>query len=142
MTLIDLLTQTAIADTDLLRKSNELGDAFAAPREVDFAFESAERDNAEDFAEFVNGKQYGVAVVREPDIMWNLGKIASPSCWLAAAAPTAWVSRPHSGLLRPECQAGFRSHLRSCYNHGFEFRHRHDGGVDNLLPMRVECLHL
>jgi len=43
------------------------------------------------------------------------GQIASLSCWLAAAAPTAWVSRPHSGLLRPECQAGFRSHLRSFY---------------------------
>src|SRR5579862_3636679 len=36
------------------------------------------------------------------------GQIASFSCWLAAAAPTAWVSRPHSGLLRPERQAGFR----------------------------------
>jgi hypothetical protein len=43
------------------------------------------------------------------------GQIAGLSCWLAAAAPTAWVSRPHSRLLRPECQAGFRSHLRSCY---------------------------
>ena len=70
------------------------------------------------------------------------GQIASLSCWLAAAAPTAWVSRPHSGLLRPECQAGFRSHLRSCYKHGFALRGRHDGGVDTLLPMRVECLHL
>ena len=60
----------------------------------------------------------------------------------AAAAPTPWVSRPHSGLLRPECQAGFRSHLRSCYKHGFELRRRHDPGVDNLLPLRVECLHL
>jgi len=29
------------------------------------SFESAERDNAEDFAEFVNGKQYGVAKVSE-----------------------------------------------------------------------------
>ena len=70
------------------------------------------------------------------------GQTASLSCWLAAAAPTAWVSRPHSGLLRLECQAGFRSHLRSCYKHGFELRRRYDGGVDTLLPMRVECLHL
>ena len=30
------------------------------------------------------------------------GQTASLSCWLAAAAPTAWVSRPRSGLLRPE----------------------------------------
>jgi Crp-like helix-turn-helix domain len=70
------------------------------------------------------------------------GQIASLSCWLAAAAPTAWVSRPHSGLLRPECQAGFRSHLRSCKKHGFELRRPHDAGVDNLLPLQVECLHL
>ena len=35
MTLFDLLTQTAISDTDLLRKSNELGDVFATPREVE-----------------------------------------------------------------------------------------------------------
>jgi len=65
MTLFDLLTQTAKADTDLLRQSDEAGDVFAAPREVDFAFESAERENAQDFAEFVNGKQYGVAKVTE-----------------------------------------------------------------------------
>jgi hypothetical protein len=65
MTLFDLLTQTATTDTELLRKNDEFGDVFAAPREVDFAFESAERENAEDFASFVNGKQYGVAKVTE-----------------------------------------------------------------------------
>ena len=65
MTLFDLLTQTAIADTELLRKNDESGDVFAAPREVDFAFESAKRENAEDFTSFVNGKQYGVAKVTE-----------------------------------------------------------------------------
>src|ERR1700745_20628 len=42
----------------------------------------------------------------------------------------------------PECQAGFRSHLRSCYRQGFEISCRHDTGVDNLLPLPVECLHL
>jgi hypothetical protein len=67
MTLFDLLTQTAISDTELLRTNNAFGDVFATPRQVDFAFESAERDNAEDFAEFVNGKQYGVAKVSELD---------------------------------------------------------------------------
>lgn len=65
MTLFDELTQTAIADTDLLRKNDEAGDVFDMPREVDFAFESAERQNADDFAAFVNGKQYGVAKVTE-----------------------------------------------------------------------------
>jgi hypothetical protein len=65
MTLFELLTETAIADTNLLRKSDELGDVFSTPREVDFAFESAEREDAKDFAEFVNGKQYGVAKVTQ-----------------------------------------------------------------------------
>ena len=31
--------------------------------------------------------------------------------------------------------------LQAC-GHGFELRRRHDAGVDNLLPLRVECLHL
>lgn len=65
MTLFDLLTQTAKADTDLLRKNDGLGGVFGTPREVDFSFESAQRENAEDFAEFVNGKQYGRATVTE-----------------------------------------------------------------------------
>ena len=65
MTMFDLLTETAKADTELLRSSDELGDVFATPREVDFSFETRESDRAKDFAEFVNGKQYGVAKVTE-----------------------------------------------------------------------------
>ena len=65
MTMFDLLTQTAVADTDLLRKNDELGDVFTKPRQVDFAFESVERERAQDFAEFVNGKSYGTAEVSE-----------------------------------------------------------------------------
>ena len=65
MSLFDLLTETAKADTELLRSNDSLGDVFTAPREVDFSFNSAKRENAEDFAEFVNGKQYGVARVTE-----------------------------------------------------------------------------
>jgi hypothetical protein len=63
MTLFDLLTENAKADTGLLRSNDELGDVFATPREVDFSFLTRERNRAEDFAEFVNGKQYGVAKV-------------------------------------------------------------------------------
>jgi hypothetical protein len=65
MNLFEMLTQTAIADTVLLRKKDQLGDAFSVPREVDFAFESTERERADDLAEFVNGKSYGTAVVSE-----------------------------------------------------------------------------
>jgi hypothetical protein len=63
MAMFDLLTETAKSDTELLRSNDGLGDAFAKPREVDFSFETRERDRAEDFAEFVNGKQYGIAKV-------------------------------------------------------------------------------
>src|SRR3954464_844620 len=42
------------------------------------------------------------------------GQIASLSCWLAAPAPTGAPPATRR-TLRPECQAGFRSHLRSCY---------------------------
>jgi hypothetical protein len=56
-----------MADTDLLRKNDQASDRFDVPREVDFAFESAERENAEDFAEFVNEKLYGVAKVTQLD---------------------------------------------------------------------------
>jgi hypothetical protein len=63
MTLFDLLTQTAKADTELLRSHNKWSDVLSVPREVDFSFETQERDRAKDFAEFVNGKQYGVAKI-------------------------------------------------------------------------------
>ena len=65
MTMFELLTQTALADTDLLRKNNAMGDTFTIAREVDFAFETKDKQRAEDFAEFVNGKSYGDAAVRK-----------------------------------------------------------------------------
>jgi hypothetical protein len=63
MTMFKLLHDNALSDTDLLRKNNELGDIFTTAREVDFAFETSERQRADDFAEFVNGKSYGAATV-------------------------------------------------------------------------------
>jgi hypothetical protein len=67
MTLFELLTETAKADRNLLIKNDALGDDFDKPREVDFAFESIKRENAEDLAEFINGKSYGAAKVSETD---------------------------------------------------------------------------
>jgi hypothetical protein len=67
MNLFDLLTETAQADTELLRSNDAIGDVFATPREVDFSFQTPERDRVNDFADFVNGKQYGVAKVSEPE---------------------------------------------------------------------------
>ena len=65
MTMFELLHHTAVADTDLLRKNDELGDIFTTAREVDFAFETGDRQRADDFAEFVKGKSYGTAAVNE-----------------------------------------------------------------------------
>lgn len=68
MTMFELLHQTAVSDTDLLRRNDELGDTFAIAREVDFAFETSDKERADDFAEFVNGKSYGTAAVSKlPD---------------------------------------------------------------------------
>jgi len=38
-----------------------MGDTFTITLEVDFAFETKDRQRADDFAEFVNGKSYGNA---------------------------------------------------------------------------------
>jgi len=65
MTMFELLTQTALADADLLRKNDAMGDTFTMAREVDFAFETKDEQRAADFAEFVNGKSYGNAAVRK-----------------------------------------------------------------------------
>ena len=65
MTILELLHDNALADTDLLRKNDKLGDVFTTAREVDFAFETGDKQRAEDFAEHVNGKSYGTAAVRQ-----------------------------------------------------------------------------
>ena len=65
MTIFELLHDNAVADTDLLRKSDSLGDVFTTAREVDFAFETTDGQRASDFAEYVNGKSYGAAAVKE-----------------------------------------------------------------------------
>ena len=63
MTMFDLLHQNAVSDTDLLRKNDELGDIFTVAREVDFAFGTVDRERADDFSEYVNGKNFGTASV-------------------------------------------------------------------------------
>jgi hypothetical protein len=65
MNMFELLHHTAVADTDLLRKNDKLGDIFTTAREIDFAFETDDRERADDFADFVNGKSYGKAAVRK-----------------------------------------------------------------------------
>ena len=59
MSVLDLLHQNALADNDLLRKKDGMGDDFSIPRDVDFAFKTPEKQRAEDLCEFINGKNYG-----------------------------------------------------------------------------------
>ena len=65
MTMFERLHHNALLDTDLLRKNDELGDILTVTREVDFAFETDDRERGDDLAEFVNGKNYGAATVSE-----------------------------------------------------------------------------
>jgi hypothetical protein len=65
--MLELLTETAIADRELLIRKTEAGDDFNKHREVDFSFETSERDRADAFAEFVNSKSYGGAQVIETE---------------------------------------------------------------------------
>ena len=65
--MFELLTETALSDRDLLIQNDKRGDDYNKPREVDFAFETSERERADDFAEFVRGKSYGTVEVREVD---------------------------------------------------------------------------
>ncbi len=63
-TMFDLLHENAVADHELLRASDRHGDVFSNPRDVDFAFNSANEENANDLAEYVNGKNFGNARVQ------------------------------------------------------------------------------
>jgi len=65
MNMFERLTQTAAADRELLLIKDKAGDIFNTPRQVDFAFETNEKENAKDFADFINGKSYGAAEVSE-----------------------------------------------------------------------------
>ncbi len=65
MTLFERLHENAVADNDLLRLNDRNGDDFSAARDVDFIFKTAERERANDFRSFVNGKNFGMAAVQE-----------------------------------------------------------------------------
>jgi hypothetical protein len=65
MTMFDHLHHNALGDEELLRKNDKLGDVFTIAREVDFAFQTGEAKRADDFAEYVNGKNFGTATVKK-----------------------------------------------------------------------------
>ncbi len=65
MSILDDLQKNALADNDLLRKNDALGDVFDRPRQVDFAFKTNDREKADVVCEFINGKNFGSAHVEE-----------------------------------------------------------------------------
>lgn len=63
--IVELLLETAKADTELLIKNDGLGDTFATPRNVDFLFVAPSREKAEIVASFINDNRYANATVSE-----------------------------------------------------------------------------
>lgn len=79
VTAYDLLHENAVADLELLRKKDALGDNFISPRTVDFAFKTKDRERANDLCEFINDKSFGKARVRaDKELFWVLSEIEMP----------------------------------------------------------------
>jgi hypothetical protein len=67
MHIIESLRENAIADVDLLRKNDSMGDVFAKPRDVDFAFKTNDGKQAEILCAFIKEMNYGSARVEIVD---------------------------------------------------------------------------
>ena len=59
--IVELLLETAKADTDLLITNDTLGDILSIPREVDFLLCAPTAEKAELVASFINDNRYGSA---------------------------------------------------------------------------------
>jgi len=80
MNVFDLLHENALADNDLLRKKDEMGDVFTNARDVDFAFKTSERERANDLCEYIKGKNFGNPHIRgdDGDLLWIIVIIHMP----------------------------------------------------------------
>jgi hypothetical protein len=67
MSLVDVLMESSVADTDVLRTLNSQDDDFAIPRDVDFLLKASTKKKAEIAAGFINDHQFGVATTQEHD---------------------------------------------------------------------------
>lgn len=65
MAVIDTLIETAVSDTDLLRKLDSQGDRFSVPRDVEFLLRAPSAEKATVVADFINDYQYGVATPQD-----------------------------------------------------------------------------
>lgn len=61
--IVELLLDTAKADTDLLLQNDARGDVLATPRKVDFLLRAPTADKAQLVADFINDNRYGDATV-------------------------------------------------------------------------------
>lgn len=62
-TMVELLMDTAAADTELLLRNDAKGDVLATPRAVDFVFRAPDAEKAVLVADFINEHHYGAARV-------------------------------------------------------------------------------
>ncbi len=93
MTIFDELHANAHADNDLLFKNDAEGDLFTKFRDVDFAFKSVEKENADDLCAYVNGKNFGNASVRRADdgLYWTNVVIHMPITQNVACSISAFM---------------------------------------------------
>lgn len=59
--IVELLLDTAKADTDLLLQNDAKGDVLATPRKVDFLLRASSAEKAQLVADFINDNRYGNA---------------------------------------------------------------------------------
>ncbi len=65
--IVEMLLETAEADTDLLLKNDARGDVLATPRSVDFLLRAPTAQKASVVASFINDNRYGVATASEDE---------------------------------------------------------------------------
>ena len=65
MSIVELLLDTARADTDLLTKNDQLGDQFSVPRTVDFLLIADTAETADTVASFITDNQYAECRIDE-----------------------------------------------------------------------------
>ncbi len=72
MSVVEMLMESAKADTDVLRSLDSQGDNFARARDVDFLLRAPSREKAEAATGFINDFQFGVAALQEVDGQYSV----------------------------------------------------------------------
>src|SRR4051812_3229078 len=88
---VDLLLETARADTALLIKNDRLGDDFSIPRNVDFLLIASDEAKANTVRDFINDNRYGVASVQPSNQTFRISVVIN-------VAPQQHVICSMSGL--------------------------------------------